>query len=529
MIFRIAAKEWFHNITTPRFITGFVLCMLLIPFSIVISINEYRSKVSVYETEQKQADEENQAKVYSTYRPVIVKRPTPLSIFARGVSYNLGNRVKVLFGDIPMMSEGKAESRDNPFLNRFFTFDFISVLIIIISLMAFLFTYDICTGERETGTLKLMLANPVSRASVLAGKMVGTFLTLLPTLLFSYGLCILVILFYPDIHFTAAEWVRIGLIFLLSIIFLILFMVIGLFVSSQVKHSGTGIVICLVLWVIFLFIIPNLSNYSAKSFVKIGSAENLNFDIQEIETEFDKKVNEHDKKLPGIDWGMSWHASWDTDGKSMIGGATKLAFEHTRLMNEYREPLRVEYADKKWTFRKAYITKLEKQQTFAQYFSFLSPSEIFKESVTGLCATNAQSHYNFLDQTRNYRQDLINYYKEKKLFSSYLYFTQNDPASFMTADEMVNYVTEGDIKTYSELKAKNDPFYLFSRKIRQIPNSNIFEWKPLDLSDLPKFVYRPAGVMDDVKHSLLHIGVLFALAIVLFYFSYRAFIRYDVR
>jgi ABC-type transport system involved in multi-copper enzyme maturation permease subunit len=282
MILRIATKELYHNITTPRFITGFVLCLLLIPFSIVISINEYRSKVNVYQTEQKLADKENQAKVYSTYRPVIVKKPTPLSLFARGVSYNLGNRVKILFGDIPMMSEGKAESRDNPFLNRFFTFDFISVLIIIISLMSFLFTYDICTWERETGTLKMMLSNPVSRASVLAGKMLGTFLTLLPILLFCYGLCILVIMLFPDIHFTSSEWVRIGIIFLLSVVFLVLFMIIGLFVSSRVKNSGTAIVICLVLWVTFLFIIPNLANYSAKSFVKVGSVENLNFDIRKL-------------------------------------------------------------------------------------------------------------------------------------------------------------------------------------------------------------------------------------------------------
>ena len=255
---------------------------------------------------------------------------SPLSIFSRGVSYNLGDRVKILFGDIPMMSEGKAESRDNPFLNRFFTFDFISVLIIIISLMSFLFTYDICTWERETGTLKMMISNPVSRASVLSGKMVGTFLTLLPMLLFCYGLCILVIMFYPDIHFTSSEWVRIGLIFLLSVVFLVLFMIIGLFVSSRVKHSGTAIVICLVLWVTFLFIVPNLANYSAKSFVKVGSVENLNFDIQDIDKEFNAKVREYDKKLPKADWNVQFHSWSSKDGFYMIGGASKSYFERIK-------------------------------------------------------------------------------------------------------------------------------------------------------------------------------------------------------
>jgi len=529
MILRIAAKELYHNITTPRFITGFVLCLLLIPFSIVISINEYRSKVSVYQTEQKKADEDNKARVYSAYRPVIVKKPSPLSIFARGVSYNLGNLVKILFGDVPMMSEGKAESRDNPFLNRFFTFDFISVLIIIISLMAFLFTYDICTWERETGTLKLMLANPVSRASVLAGKMLGTFLTLLPMLLFSYGLCILVIMFYPDIHFTSSEWVRVALIFLLSIVFMVLFMVIGLFVSSQVKNSGTGIVICLVLWITFLFIVPNLANYSAKSFVKVGSLENLKFDMKDLEVEYSKKREEYEKKIPQADWNMTWNSTWGEDGFEMVGGASKRYFEKLRLTKEISEPLRVDYADKKWSFRKVYIEGLEKQRRIAQYLSFLSPSEIFKESVNSLCATNAGSHYNFLDQTRRYREELIRYYKEKKLFSSYLYFTQEDPKSFMTADEMVNYLTKGDLKTYAELEAKNDFWYIFKYNAGPLPNSNIWEWKPIDLSQFPKFNYQPANVLDDIRDSLLYIGVLFALALALFYLSYRAFIRYDVR
>ena len=528
MILHIATKELYHNISTPRFITGFVLCLLLIPFSIVISINEYRGKINVYQTEQKQADIENQVKVYSAYRPVIVKKPTPLSIFARGISYNIGNRVKVLFGDIPMMSEGKAESRDNPFLNRFFTFDFVSVLIIIMSLMAFLFTFDICTGERESGTLKMMLANPISRASVLAGKMVGTLFTLLPMLLFSYGLCILVILFYPDIHFSSSEWVRIGLIFLLSIVFLMLFMVIGLFVSSRVKHSGTAIVICLVLWVTFLFIIPNLANYSAKSFVKVGSVENLNFDIQEIDKEFYMKFEEYDKKLPKADWNMTWMAMGDADGVQKIAGASKSYFEKFRLTNEFIEPLRVDYADKKWSIRKAYITKLEKQEKTAQYLSFLSPSEIFKNSINGLCATCAESHYRFLDQTRKYREDLIRYYKENKLFSSYLYFTQQDPKSFMTADEMVNTLTNGEIKTLADLNAKNDP-WVFKYFKNSPPDWDINVWKFMDFSQFPQFLYQPARVLDDIEDSLLQIGMLTTLALILFYFSYRAFIRYDVR
>ncbi len=42
----------------------------------------------------------------------------------------------------------------------------------------------------------------------------------------------------------------------------------GLLVSARVRSSVTSIVVCLVLWVSFVFIIPNAAIYLAQSFVK---------------------------------------------------------------------------------------------------------------------------------------------------------------------------------------------------------------------------------------------------------------------
>ena len=44
--------------------------------------------------------------------------------------------------------------------------------------MALLFGFDQISREQENGTLKLMLANSVSRATLLAGKWIGNFLSL---------------------------------------------------------------------------------------------------------------------------------------------------------------------------------------------------------------------------------------------------------------------------------------------------------------------------------------------------------------
>jgi ABC-type transport system involved in multi-copper enzyme maturation permease subunit len=528
MITHIALKDFVNNLKTPRFITGFLLCIILIPFSITISINEYKSKQKVYEVEKKNADKENTVKVYSFYRPVIVKKPTALSIFARGISYNIGNRVKILLSDKPMLSEGKAASRDNPFLNKFITFDFVSVLIIILSLMALFFTYDICTGEKEAGMLKLVLSNPVSRSTVLLGKMLGTFISLLPILLFSYLLCILIIVRHPDVQFAADEWLRIGLIFLLSIVFMLLFMAIGLFVSSMARSSAISIVTCLVLWVSVLFIIPNMSNYAAKSFVKTGSINNLQYDLNALTGEFYKETEKIGRKVPRVDWYSTWMYTSDNDGQLMIGGASKSFMESQHVRNEMEAGLRLEYAEKRWALRKKYLDRIVFQQKVAQYLAFFSPSEIFKESAAGLCATNAQSHYNFMEHTRVYREELFEYYKSQHLFGSFKYFTQNDPSTLMTANEMINYLTKGECKTLKELESKHDFWYLFKFHT-SLPDADFNQWKKLDLSEFPKFEYTKSKVLSDIGNSLVHIGTLILLAIIIFYISYVRFIKYDVR
>jgi hypothetical protein len=97
----------------------------------------------------------------------------------------------------------------------------------------------------------------------------------------------------------------------------------------------------------------------------------------------------------------------------------------------------------------------------------------------------------------------------------------------MTADELVNFRSNGQCKTLSEFNTKfnGDWKYL----IKNTPNINVFEWKSMDMSALPQFEYRTVNVMTDVSNSLIYIGILLGIAIILFYFSFLSFIQYDVR
>ena len=68
---------------------------------------------------------------------------------------------------------------DNPFLNIFASIDIISIFEVVFSFMALIFAYDALAGERERGTLRLMLTHPLRRGYILLAKYIGAMLCLL--------------------------------------------------------------------------------------------------------------------------------------------------------------------------------------------------------------------------------------------------------------------------------------------------------------------------------------------------------------
>ena len=287
MIWKIAKKEFLLNLVSARFIIGFLLCLFLIPFTVTVNIDDYDSRMRVYRVDK--ANAENYVRVYSQLRPEVVKRPEPLSIFCRGISGNVGNRVKIWLGDKPLFATGKAAIRDNPLLNSFFSIDFVGIIAIVMSLLALIFAYDACTREKEDGTLKLQLSNSLSRYKILLGKVLGVYLTILPIVLFCYILSFILILNSPNISFSASDWGRISLLFLASLLYFTVFIFIGLLISTRLKSSITSIIVCLFFWVFIVFVVPNLAVYMAESLKKVQSYDNLQYVLQDVDKEFQNK------------------------------------------------------------------------------------------------------------------------------------------------------------------------------------------------------------------------------------------------
>jgi ABC-type transport system involved in multi-copper enzyme maturation permease subunit len=535
MVFHLARKEFLNNLVSARFVIGFLLCLVLIPFSILINVDAYRDRVGQHKIDLAAAEKATaEVRVYSFLKPVIVFPPEPLGIFGKGLSGQVGNAVTVKLGTKPLLAEGAPAARDNPFLASFFSVDFVDIVAIIFSLLALLFSYDALTREKEDGTLRLQMANSLGRSKLLAGKVAGILMTLLPVVVFCFLLGAVIVLVSGDLAFSAGEWVRLALLAGLSLVYLVVFILLGLFVSSRTRTSVTSLVVCLFLWVVLVFLIPNLASTFAESFVPVQSRDNLEAVLKDMNKSLYERIRQAVQKLPPADWNMNWYMNGDDDGSRETYGCTASFFERQRREMALSEPMRLDNADRKWAPQKSYLDSLSRQALAAENLSLLSPAGIFRALATSACGTSRADQEKRLDEVRRYRETFVSWLKGKNIFERFEYITSTPPSAFRSADQLIEARSGGKFKTMAEYDAWAEKQSDFRSRFLVLATVKVAGDSPddypfLNLADMPRFPARPAWAAGTLAGSASRLGLLLFECVLLFALAFVAFIRYDVR
>ena len=127
---------------------------------------------------------------------------------------------------------------------------------VVFSLLAILLSFDMVAGEKERGTLKAVLANPVPRDSILLGKLIGGFFVLFLVFLIGALLLFLMLVLFDSRFLAAPSLGPMLVIFGVSVLFLAGFYTLGLMVSTFCHSTRTAIVVLLIVWVLLLLVIP---------------------------------------------------------------------------------------------------------------------------------------------------------------------------------------------------------------------------------------------------------------------------------
>ncbi len=122
---------------------------------------------------------------------------------------------------------------------------------------------DTISGEREKGTLKIILAQPVFRDTVINGKFLAATsavsLAVLITSLATIGVITTVIGVTP----TAEEALRIALFLPFTVLFTMTYYGIAAFLSTILKKTSQSVILSVTMWAVFTFVIPVIASFIA--------------------------------------------------------------------------------------------------------------------------------------------------------------------------------------------------------------------------------------------------------------------------
>ena len=478
MLSQIIKKEIRDHIISLRFIILFALCVVLIPLSFYInyqsyeiSASNYNNLVNIYQSKFESAKEED--KGYP--EPAGFRPPSSMSVFALGyndiipISFTT-TRTGLIWGDSPIVGQ--------PILPLFGNLDFLFIVKIVLSLLAFLMTFDVVAGEKEKGTLKIALSNPVPRHQVILGKFIGGYLTILAALLISVLIGMVIVSFLSFPLFSGEVLSRLLLILLVSLLYLALMFSLGLFVSSRCHSSLSAFTILLLIWVVLILAFPSLSGIVARIVYPVKSEQVLNQEKAEVHSNIRREK------------GKELSDAYIKAG--LFGGDTRISRrEAWEKYYKLREPIAGKYEKREAELIRQLESDYQRSHTtqdrIAVNISRLSPASTLTYIMSDLCHTGIQERENFYQEAKVYYQQLNDIYYSKMWMDM-----------FSTGKDGVKY-----LGYYSEGTA--------GRK------------------DLPFFTYKSRGLGEVLGRSVIDIGVLVLYTLIFFLGAYFSFLRYDVR
>jgi ABC-type transport system involved in multi-copper enzyme maturation permease subunit len=521
MIWFIAKKEFRNNIVTPGFIVGLLLCLALIPYTVYTGIRMYSNRLAQYEVDVKEAAKVyDDAMTFHEVKPLLVKPVSPMSIFSNGIVEQTGSKIQLDRKEKPVFSTDTVSLNENPFMSRLMPLDFATALAILLSLLGILFSYDMLSREKEQGTLKLALSNPVSRSTFFLGKIAGIFLTLMPVLVICFLVILLIVQLSPAVRFSAGDYSRIAVLLPVSLVYFGFFVFLGGFISSRTKNSTTSIILNMFIWCFLMFLLPNAAAYLGKTITAVDDYKKLKYNLDEIDSQWwnvqSKEVEKtlKNENLKGGTYMLSMDGEWD--GSHLVYFTPSGVMEYERRKKELANPFLLENCAKKWAVQSGYLQQIYSQERTVRYLSCLSPAGILKYIAAAICRTGVDSEVQFMNQARQFQDVFFGYYVQNRIFSSYAYFTSQDESTF-PADLNEAIKQWEDFSEGKPVSSINDVMEMVGRLNK------------IDMGSLPRFAYAEPTLGKDLYGQLYLIAGILIVCILLFWLSYMSFIKYDVR
>jgi ABC-type transport system involved in multi-copper enzyme maturation permease subunit len=483
MLRHIIRKEILEHMMSLRFAIACVLCFTVILASLFVRGQEYRIAAGDYREESVTLRNEIENMrypgqiVWSGIK--LLQAPNPLSVFVRGVEDSNGLSVRVNADQPPQLVT--SEQRD-PLIFLFPAMDLVNFVGIIMSLLAIVFGYDAICGEKERGTLRLMLSYSVPRDRLLLAKWIGGYVALVIPFLLAVFSGAAIVLAQPDVSLTSGEWVRLGAVCGLALLYIAAMYWMAIWVSCLTQRSATSALVLATIWMVLVLAVPNLSPYIARALRPTSNP--LELEVTRAAARLDIGRRELQDKMDAYDaahgFGKNWRADLNMDNED----TRKRVALRTLEWNKCMKTAAVARLDAYERLDEAFQSELDSQISLTRWISRLSPFSCFAMFASEITDTGVLGKSRFLSQIRGYQRPLTEY----------------------AFDEM---------RAFQEQQAQN--------KGKWVP------WSEIRKKPIPLFTYVPAAGMDYLRSVAVDAGIIVGLGVLFFMLSHVAFLRYDVR
>jgi ABC-type transport system involved in multi-copper enzyme maturation permease subunit len=389
-MFRVIVKrELLHNLYSLRFLISLALVLVVFAAGAISSVRVTAASLEKYR--------QTQGQFLETMRGLAETNATELAV--RKQTYSLKPRANAFISDakekyLPnaivfsawnVFSFENKSGTANPFLQRYDELSWAFIAALIVSFIALLFTFDAVSGEKESKTLALSLANPVSRGTLLSGKLASAVLSVMAIVGTGVLAGLIVVLVLGPGGLSPALLGEV-LGFLAAVALLAAtFAAFGLLASVIAPNSNVSLLLALAFWLAFAVIIPNSSTFVAKRLFPIESSETIQ---KNVVAAFD----DLSKNAPPGSWAMN-------SGNPFLP------------QHELRANLQMKRLQAEKGIRDAYYQAMFSQFERARLMTALSPVALFEYLTEAVAGGGYLRFRKAWDDMHVYQGQLLNFFK----------------------------------------------------------------------------------------------------------------------
>lgn len=431
MLWHITKREIYDHLTSLRFVLTFGLTILLMVQSALLFVgSDYPERVQEYSktfastTDAVRRNTHSLSQLAEKGPIALYKRPGSLAFCTNAQDDALPAQIYAgLLGFETRSTASHSYSwawpwrlayvqdsyQKNSMLRPFFSLDWAFIVGVVMSFVGILFSFDAIAGERQHGTLALVVSNSVSRGTLLLGKSLGAFITISLPMLIGMLLSLLIAVISNVVSFSGSDWGRIALMAGISLVYVAIFIGLGLAVSSRVTHSATSLLILLMVWVVVVVLVPSTVGSAISTLHKIPT-----------QLEFQRQREARIEQVKQIEY--------VSDEKMFQYGSPSDSRPNRKAIKLWANYI-TRRSETETRHDDEHLDMQLAQVQFARQILRVSPTTLYNYAMEALSGTGFERHRQYVRAARRYRGQFIEFIKETD---------KTDPESFH-----VYYLKEG--------------------------------------------------------------------------------------